>query len=76
MASIEAARAAKERARTLLADQPLVNGIGVGRIADGFCVRVDLLQPLPDLAVPTELDGVPVHTTVTGPARALDEPGV
>lgn len=76
MATIDQARAAKERARTLLADQPLVHGIGVGRVGDGFCVRVDLLRPLPSDAVPTELDGVPVETTVTGPARALGQTGV
>lgn len=70
MATIDQARAAKEHALVLLAGERRVNGIGVGRVEGGFCVRVDLLEPLPSATVPTELDGVPVHTTVTGPARA------
>lgn len=74
MATIDQARAAKQRASALLAGERRVNGIGVGRVEGGFCVRVDLLEPLPSSAVPSVLDGVPVRMTVTGPARALVTP--
>lgn len=71
MATIDQARAAKERARTLLAGEPRVNGVGIAPAGDGFCLRVDLVEEVGPAAIPAEIDGVPVETAVTGRVRAL-----
>jgi len=66
-ATLEEARAAKERVREALADRPEVTGIGITRHGDGYAVKVDLATACP--AVPPEMGGVPVHAEIVGPVR-------
>jgi len=65
-ATLDEARAAKEKLRTVLADRPEVAGIGVTRVGDGYAVKVDLSSPCD---VPPEMQGVPVRTEIVGRLR-------
>ena len=69
-AALDDARAAKVTLAARLAGEPAVVGIGVGRAPGGWAVRVDLARPVPELALPGEIDGVPVLVTVVGRIRA------
>jgi hypothetical protein len=64
-APLERARAAKSALAERLRGHPAVNGVGIAREGDGHVVRVNLSEPAEDL--PSEQDGVPVHTRVVGP---------
>jgi hypothetical protein len=66
-ATLDEARAAKEKVRARLADRPEVTGIGITRHGDGYAVKVDLAKACP--AVPPEVGGVPVHTEIVGRIR-------
>jgi hypothetical protein len=66
-ATLDEARAAKEKVRAALADRPEVSGIGITRQGDGYAVKVDLARPCD--AVPDEVGGVPVHAEIVGPIR-------
>jgi hypothetical protein len=57
VSDLAAARAAKERLATALADHPRVNGVG-------HVFKVLLSEPADDL--PAEQDGVPVVSEVVG----------
>lgn len=79
-ADLEAARAAKVVLTERLRSEPGVTGVGIARLgSDGFCVRVLLRQTSSQLTLPTDVDGVPVHSEVVGRIRTLDadaeEPG-
>ena len=65
-ATLDEARAAKEKLRSLLAHRPEVNGIGIARDGDGYAVKVDLSAACD---VPAEMYGVPVRAEVVGPVR-------
>jgi hypothetical protein len=67
-ADLERARAAKARLAAELAGQETVVGIGLHRTADGFGVKVNLRRA--GLALPADVDGVPVTVDVVGPIRA------
>jgi hypothetical protein len=67
-ASLDQARAAKAVLAEQLSALTAVNGIGVGREAEGHVVRVNLSEPAD--GVPDEVDGVPVRTRVVGPIVA------
>lgn len=69
-ADLERARAAKRRLAAELSGQASVVGIGVQRAGDGFGVKVNLREP--GLALPEEVDGVPVSVDVVGTIRAQD----
>jgi len=59
-ATLEQARAAKATLRAHLAGLPELRGIGVAFLPEGYGVKV-LLERLPDaVAIPEEVDGVPV----------------
>jgi hypothetical protein len=66
-ATLDEARAAKEKVRATLADRPEVTGIGITRDGDGYAVKVDLAKPCP--AVPPEVGGVPVRAEIVGRVR-------
>ena len=66
-ATLDQARAAKEKVREALADRPEVTGIGITRHGDGYAVKVDLAAPC--TAVPPEMGGVPVHSEIVGRVR-------
>ena len=66
------ARKVKDQLRERYADDPRVLGVGLARRTDGFGVRV--LVPntgaAADLALPAELDGVPIDVSPIGEIHA------
>ncbi|MEW1914190.1 hypothetical protein AB0442_38215 [Kitasatospora sp. NPDC085895] len=71
MVTIEAARAAKRALAQMLADDPRVNGVGIGGTKSAYVVKVQLVSDddRPDL--PQEIDGVPVQTVAVGRIKPL-----
>jgi hypothetical protein len=69
-ASIDAARAAKDKLGERLAGEALVNGVGLARSGEGWAVKVNLLRAAPDLDLPAEVDGVEVRVEVVGEIKA------
>jgi hypothetical protein len=71
-ASLDQARAAKEKVAAQYAPLEEVNGVGITRVGQGFGVKVNLAKPLPDdVDIPDELDGVKVVTETIGPIHPL-----
>jgi hypothetical protein len=70
MADISAARAAKERLRSELAQRPHIRGVGVGLGPDGYCVRVNVAADADRVGLPRSVDGVPVDVRVVGRVSA------
>jgi hypothetical protein len=68
MADLQQARAAKNHLRLVLSGHPGVQGIGVRRLTDGYCLRVNLVRHDDD-ELPASIDGVPVEVRVVGPLR-------
>jgi hypothetical protein len=67
---LDQARAAKERAKVLLAEKASVVGIGITRAGDGYGVKVNLVAPpAADDDLPDSIDGVPIRIEVVGPIR-------
>jgi hypothetical protein len=67
---LDEARAAKQRAKAIFADEPSVVGIGITRVGDGYGVKVNLdASPSPDAKLPETIDGVPIRIEVVGPIR-------
>ena len=69
-ADLEHARAVKAALAARLAGHAAVTGIGLARAGTGWAVKVDLVRPAPELALPAEVDGVAVRSEVVGPIRA------
>ncbi len=68
--SLDEARAAKERAKSLLAGNSLVVGLGLIRVGDGYGVKVNLVSPpAADTRLPETINGVPVRIEVIGTIR-------
>jgi hypothetical protein len=68
--SLEQARAAKRSPTARrLSQRPQVNGIGITKGADGYALRVDLVEPVDRAELPEEIEGVPVAVDVVGRAR-------
>jgi hypothetical protein len=65
-ASLDDARAAKEKLSDRLGSHELVRGIGIARLEDGYGVKVDLARTPDELELPDELDGVRVVVEVVG----------
>jgi hypothetical protein len=64
------ARAAKERAKALLADKASVVGIGITRVGDSYGVKVNLdASPAADAGLPETIDGVPIRIETVGSIR-------
>ena len=67
---LDEARAAKERAKVILAKNASVVGIGLTRVGDGYGVKVNLdASPAADAGLPKTIDGVPIRFEVVGPIR-------
>ncbi|MHC4547842.1 MAG: hypothetical protein ACYTEZ_03615 [Planctomycetota bacterium] len=68
--TLDLARAAKEKAKALLANVPEVNGIGIARRGDDYAVKVNLeTEPEDRSDLPTVIDGVRVVFHVVGRIR-------
>jgi len=68
--SIEQARAAKNAAKKALAGIPGVVGIGLTKRGADYALKVNLRAALPkNVAVPKQIEGVPVSVEVVGPIR-------
>lgn len=69
-AELEAARAAKNKAKALFPKEARVCGVGLTRRSGHYCVKVNLeTEPGPDLHLPSKVDGVPVVVKVVGKVR-------
>ncbi len=65
--SLEAARAAKQKALTALEGRAEVNGVGITRVGAGYGIKVNLAAAPPrGTALPEEVDGVPVLVEIVG----------
>lgn len=67
---MERARRAQLALEGRLLTEPVVNGIGISRVAGGYGVQVNLSEQAPGLEIPPEVDGVPVSVSVVGPIVA------
>ena len=68
--TLEAARAAKAQALRVFAPLAKVVGVGITRIGGGYGLKVNLQQqPASGVALPSEVDGVPVRIEVVGPIK-------
>lgn len=70
MADLQQVRAAKVRLRVALTGREGVGGIGITRVGDGYCLRVNVSRPADGAGLPVAVDGVHVVVRVTGPIRA------
>ena len=71
-ATIDEARAAKEKVKALIAADPSLTsglaGIGIHAVDDGYGVKVNLHNSAVDTsALPSSLDGVSIQFDVVGP---------
>ena len=66
-ASLEEARAAKEKLTRSVLERTDVNGVGIMRDGGGYAVKVNLSEDASVETLPAEIDGVPVHVEVVGP---------
>ena len=64
-ATLERARAAKEKLRERLANLSELRGIGIAVLDGGYGVKVNLLHRTETL-IPVEIDGVPIVIEVVG----------
>jgi hypothetical protein len=64
-ATLERARAAKEKLREQLANLPELRGIGIAMLEGGYGVKVNLLRQ-PETLIPEDIDGVPIVTDIIG----------
>ena len=64
---INTARRAKAKALSLFGNLAQLNGIGIGRVDDGYCVKINLNDDPPNaVRLPDKLDGVPIKVEVVG----------
>lgn len=64
---LEAARAAKPRAKELFGKFGVVNGAGLTRVGNRYAVKVNFeTEPRADAELPREVSGVPVVVQVVG----------
>jgi hypothetical protein len=75
MVTIEQARGAKTELQRQLHDVAAVNGIGLSRVGDDWCVRVNVHagNDLSDLHLPHDIGGVQVCARYVGAARAYTD---
>lgn len=73
---LEAARAAKDKARAVFAGRARVTGVGLTRRRGRYCIKVNLAcEPPADANLPDSIDGVPVILHVTGAIRKQTRAG-
>jgi hypothetical protein len=66
-ATLDEARAAKTKLVAVFGHDPLVVGVGITRIGEGYGVKLNLESPpAPDANLPKAVDGVPVRVEVVG----------
>jgi hypothetical protein len=71
--SLEAARQAKNKAKSLLQNVPHVSGVGITQVDERYAVKVNLEEdPDPTHPIPLDIDGVPVVIHRIGKVRKLD----
>jgi hypothetical protein len=63
---LETARAAKLHLAADIGREPNVNGIGLAPVDGGWAVKVNLLTPSSEAAIPHQVDGVDVKVEVVG----------
>jgi len=64
---LDAARDAKERAKTIFSRYGTVNGIGLTRMGERYAVKVNFeSEPHDRAGMPSEIGGVPVVVQVVG----------
>jgi hypothetical protein len=69
--SLDQARAARLVAVRRLRKLDNLTAIGITKVDGGYAIKVNLSEPLqPGLALPSQIDGVPLRIEVTGVARA------
>ncbi len=64
------ATAAQRKLQRRVAGIREVNGIGITRVDEGFCLKLNLSAQVRGTALPDEIDGIPVRVEVVGPIRA------
>jgi hypothetical protein len=65
---LDAARDAKERAKTIFSRYGTVNGIGLTRVGERYAVKVNFeSEPHDQASMPRDIEGVPVVVQVIGP---------
>jgi hypothetical protein len=69
--TLEAARAAKEKVRELIAGVEGVRGLGLTSVGSRYAVKVNLSAQLENLSLPDDVDGVPVVIDVVGAIKPL-----
>jgi hypothetical protein len=69
-ADLQRARAVKAQLAERLRTEPDVNGVGLARRPGGWAVKVNLVRSAPQLALPSQIDGVEIYTDVVGPIVA------
>ncbi len=69
-ASLDQARKAKAEVTARVAHDPVVAGIGIARRDGGWGVKVNVVRATPELAIPADVDGVPVTVEVVGNVAA------
>ena len=68
-ATLEKATTAQRKLVRRLSKVREVNGIGITRVDEGFCLKVNLSSRT-TVELPDEIDGIPVRVEVVGPIRA------
>lgn len=64
---LDAAREAKEKAKTIFSRHGTVNGIGLTRMGERYAVKVNFeSEPHDQASMPKEIEGVPVVVQVIG----------
>ena len=66
-ATLEQARAAKQKVAELVRDHPHVNGVGIAREGSGYAVKLNLSSRTGSAGLPKKIDGVPVRIETVGP---------
>ena len=66
MASLDEARAARDKIATRFVDHPLLNGIGIARVPGGFGVKLNFARRPAGISLPAAVDGVPLEVDVIG----------
>ena len=68
--SLEQARAAKEAAKTEIADLPGLTGIGITMVGEDYALMINLTAALPpSIRLPKTIAGVPLCVEVVGQIR-------
>jgi len=66
--TLDEARAAKTEAASLFGSLATVVGVGITRVGEGYCLKVNLREQA-KVTLPTEVAGVPVQVEVVGAIR-------